>query len=52
MTTATRQRTLNGLDTRQLVETVDALKAQPALARFQFRNVVIAHRTGKLGREQ
>ena len=38
MTTATRQRTLNGLDTRQLVETVDALKAQPALARFQFRN--------------
>ncbi|MGE3173792.1 MAG: OsmC family protein [Planctomycetota bacterium] len=29
---------LNGLDTRQMGETVAALKAQPALARFEFRN--------------
>jgi uncharacterized OsmC-like protein len=39
MTTATTtQRTVNGLDTRQLVDTVNAIKTQPALARFQFRN--------------
>jgi uncharacterized OsmC-like protein len=30
-------RKLNGLDTRQMVETVEAIKGQPALARFQFR---------------
>ena len=29
---------LNGLDTKQMAETVEALKAQPALARFRFRN--------------
>ena len=38
MTTMTKERTLNGLDTTQLVATVDAIKATPALARFQFRN--------------
>ena len=30
--------TVNGLDTTQMYETVEALKAQPTLARFQFRN--------------
>jgi uncharacterized OsmC-like protein len=30
--------TLNGLDTKQMIETVAALKQDPALARFQFRN--------------
>jgi uncharacterized OsmC-like protein len=29
---------INGLDTEQMFETVEALKAQPALARFEFRN--------------
>lgn len=29
--------TLNGLDTRKMVETVDAVKANPTLARFEFR---------------
>ena len=29
--------TLNGLDTKQMVDTIDALKRDPALARFQFR---------------
>jgi uncharacterized OsmC-like protein len=29
---------LNGLDTKQLVETVDALKSDATLARFEFRN--------------
>ena len=29
---------LNGLDTEQLVGTIEAIKAQPELARFQFRN--------------
>jgi uncharacterized OsmC-like protein len=38
MTTATKQRTVNGLDTKQLCDTVEAMKASPALARFQFRN--------------
>jgi uncharacterized OsmC-like protein len=38
MTTATTERTMNGLDTTQLSETVNAIKAQPALARFQFRD--------------
>jgi len=38
MTTMAKERTLNGLDTTQLVATVDAIKATPALARFQFRN--------------
>jgi len=28
---------LNGLDTKQLVDTVDALRRNPALARFEFR---------------
>lgn len=28
---------LNGLDTRKMVETVDAVKANPALASFEFR---------------
>ena len=30
--------TVNGLNTTQMFETVEALKAQPKLARFQFRN--------------
>lgn len=29
---------MNGLDTTQMFETMEALKAQPALARFEFRN--------------
>jgi uncharacterized OsmC-like protein len=29
--------TLNGLDTGKMFETVEAIKAQPALARFEFR---------------
>jgi uncharacterized OsmC-like protein len=29
---------MNGLDTKQMTETVEVLKAQPALARFEFRN--------------
>jgi uncharacterized OsmC-like protein len=28
---------LNGLDTRQMADTIEAIKRQPALARFQFR---------------
>jgi len=36
--TATEPRTqLNGLDTRALVETLEALRANPALAQFEFR---------------
>ena len=31
-------KTLNGLNTTQMVETINAIKAQPTLARFQFRN--------------
>ena len=38
MATATTQRMMNGLDTTQLKGTVEAIKAQPVLARFQFRN--------------
>jgi uncharacterized OsmC-like protein len=30
--------TLNGLDTTRMTQTIDAIKAQPNLARFQFRN--------------
>lgn len=30
--------TLNGLDTQQLGETVEAIKSDPTLARFEFRN--------------
>jgi uncharacterized OsmC-like protein len=30
-------KTLNGLNTGQMFETVDAIKTQPSLARFQFR---------------
>jgi uncharacterized OsmC-like protein len=30
-------RTVNGLDTSQMLETIDAIKGQPSLARFQFR---------------
>jgi uncharacterized OsmC-like protein len=29
---------MNGLDTKQMIETIEAIKAQPTLARFQFRN--------------
>ena len=29
---------LNGLNTTQMVETIEAIKAQPTLAHFQFRN--------------
>jgi uncharacterized OsmC-like protein len=35
--TATPATTLNGLDTQKMVETVDALKANPTLAKFEFR---------------
>jgi hypothetical protein len=35
--TSVNPRTLNGLDTRQMSETVAALKANPALAQFEFR---------------
>jgi uncharacterized OsmC-like protein len=38
MAMVTAQRTMNGLDVKQLAETVEAIKAQPVLARFQFRN--------------
>ena len=34
----TQTKTLNGLDLEQMVETVGALKADPELARFQFRS--------------
>jgi hypothetical protein len=30
-------KTLNGLNTSQIFDTIDALKTQPSLARFQFR---------------
>lgn len=36
MTTTMTKR--NGLDTTQMFQTIDLLQAQPALARFQFRN--------------
>lgn len=32
-----QSKTLNGLDTKQMFETIEAIKAQPTLARFQFR---------------
>ena len=35
-TTVTKK--VNGLDTTQMFETIEAIKAQPGLARFQFRN--------------
>jgi uncharacterized OsmC-like protein len=34
----TVSQTMNGLDTTQMFETMAAIKAQPGLARFQFRN--------------
>jgi uncharacterized OsmC-like protein len=37
MTTTTEPAIRNGVDTQQLFGTLDALKADPALARFQFR---------------
>jgi uncharacterized OsmC-like protein len=37
MTTTTDSAIRNGVDTQQLYGTLDALKADPALARFQFR---------------
>ncbi len=36
-TTAGPQTEINGLDTRQMVRTLDALRADPTLARFEFR---------------
>jgi uncharacterized OsmC-like protein len=33
-----KEKIMNGLNTSQMYETVEALKAQPKLARFQFRN--------------
>jgi uncharacterized OsmC-like protein len=33
-----KEKQMNGLNTTQMYETVEALKAQPKLARFQFRN--------------
>jgi uncharacterized OsmC-like protein len=35
--TISPHKTLNGVDATALLETLDALKAQPALAKFQFR---------------
>jgi hypothetical protein len=35
--TVTPTATLNGLDTHKMIETVGALKANPTLARFEFR---------------
>ena len=35
---AVQSHRLNGLDTRQMVETIEAIKDNPSLARFQFRN--------------
>jgi len=35
---ATVTKTMNGLDTQKMFETIEAIKAQPSLARFQFRN--------------
>jgi uncharacterized OsmC-like protein len=35
--TSDSSRKVNGLDTKQMFETIEAIKAQPALARFQFR---------------
>jgi len=36
--TTTVTRKINGVDTKQMFETIEAIKSQPALARFQFRN--------------
>lgn len=36
--TPTMSKTMNGLDLKQMYETLEALKAQPMLARFEFRN--------------
>jgi len=33
----TAERTINGVDTEQLFGTLDAIKAEPSLAKFQFR---------------
>ena len=35
---ATMTKKVNGLDTKQMFETIEVLKNQPELARFQFRN--------------
>jgi uncharacterized OsmC-like protein len=35
--TSDSSRKVNGLDTKQMFETIEAIKAQPTLARFQFR---------------
>lgn len=37
MQTAMKKK-LNGLDTEQMVSTIEAIRSQPVLARFQFRN--------------
>jgi uncharacterized OsmC-like protein len=37
LTTTPPATTLNGLDTRKMVATVDALRADPTLAKFEFR---------------
>jgi uncharacterized OsmC-like protein len=34
----TDRKTINGLDTRQMFETIEAIQTQPALAEFRFRN--------------
>lgn len=36
-TTTMKATTINGLDTRAMAETIDALKANPTLAQFEFR---------------
>jgi uncharacterized OsmC-like protein len=38
MTTQTKAEKINGLDKKQMLETIDALKSKPSLARFVFRN--------------
>ncbi len=38
MKNETTRKTVNGLDTTKMYETVEAIKAQPELARFEFRN--------------
>lgn len=37
LTTSQTATTLNGLDTRKIIETVGAIRANPTLARFEFR---------------
>jgi len=38
MSKSTEAKQLNGLDTAQMMATIEAIQSQPSLARFQFRN--------------